>query len=71
MLNTPKLKTNQDSCKLDGKSFCKHNDKPLRPIIARAGGKSQLADKIISKMKPHRVYDEPFIGGGQFFLKNH
>lgn len=56
-------------CKLDGKSFCRSLDKSLRPIIARAGGKSQLADKIISKMKPHDTYVEPFVGGGAVFLK--
>ena len=57
------------SCSLDGKTFCKQGDKPLRPIIARAGGKSQLADKIIRKMKPHEIYIEPFVGGGAVFLR--
>lgn len=56
-------------CTLDGKSYCKKGDKPLRPIIARAGGKSQLADKIISKMNSHEIYNEPFVGGGAVFLK--
>lgn len=56
-------------CKVDGTSkYCGH-DKPLRPIIARAGGKSQLAPKIIKEMKPHKIYDEPFVGGGAVFLK--
>lgn len=69
MLDNHKHKMDYNSCKLDGLSFCKHSDKPLKPIIARAGGKSQLAEKIISKMKPHRIYDEPFLGGGSVFLK--
>ena len=59
----------KSSCSLDGKEFCKVGDKSLRPIIARAGGKSQLADKIISKMKDHKLYNEPFVGGGAVFLK--
>jgi len=70
--NTPKNATDSpkshNSCKLDGLSYC-GKDKSLRPPIARAGGKSQLADKIISKMKPHEVYNEPFLGGGAVFLK--
>lgn len=57
------------SCKLDGKSYCKAGDNKLQPPIARAGGKRQLADKIISKMKPHKIYDEPFVGGGAVFYK--
>jgi DNA adenine methylase len=64
---------NKDSssleCKVDGKYCFKGNDKPLRPIIARAGGKSQLAPRIIKEMKPHKIYDEPFLGGGAVFLK--
>jgi DNA adenine methylase len=75
--NVPKIRNPQKTykkatsleCKIDGtKKYC-GNDKPLRPIIARAGGKSQLADKIISKMKEHRLYNEPFVGGGAVFLK--
>ena len=56
-------------CKVDGTSKYCGKDKPLRPMIARAGGKSQLANKIISKMKPHESYNEPFLGGGAVFLK--
>ena len=58
-----------DKCKLDGLSRCNPNDKALKPIIARPGGKTQLADRIIKKMRPHRVYNEPFVGGGAVFLK--
>jgi|GEM_PF-4380476 len=60
--NTPSKP--ETMCLLDGKSFCNPNDKPLRPIIARAGGKSQLAPRIIKTMKPHDIYNEPFVGGG-------
>jgi len=58
-----------NSCSVDGKSFCKQGDKPLKPPIARAGGKSQIAKKIIDKSPPHKVYVEPFVGGGAVFLK--
>jgi len=57
------------TCTIDGKQFCKVGDKPLRPPIARAGGKSQIADKIINKIPPHKIYVEPFLGGGAVFLK--
>lgn len=59
---------NPKVCSLDGKHYC-GSDKPLKPIVARAGGKSQLANKIIAKMKPHDTYVEPFVGGGAVFLK--
>lgn len=58
-----------NSCKIDGKHYCDKNDKSLRPIIARAGGKSQIAQKIIDKAPPHKVYVEPFVGGGAVVLK--
>lgn len=38
-------------------------------MIARAGGKSQIAHQIISKAPPHKKYVEPFVGGGAVFLK--
>jgi len=59
----------RESCIIDGKQFCKIGDKPLRPPIARAGGKSQIADKIINKIPKHQTYTEPFVGGGAVFLK--
>lgn len=55
-------------CSLNGKTFCS-NDKPLRPMIARAGGKSQIANTIIEKAPDHEVYVEPFVGGGAVFLR--
>lgn len=33
------------------------------------GGKTRLADKIIAMMPPHKVYVEPFLGGGSVFFK--
>lgn len=56
-------------CQPNGKTFCKESDISLRPIIARAGGKSQLADRIINRIPEHKVYVEPFVGGGAVFLK--
>lgn len=54
-------------CTLDGKTFC-GNDKSLRPIIARAGGKTKLLPKIILKIPEHERFIEPFVGGGAVFL---
>jgi len=56
-------------CKLDGKTFCKPNDKPLKPALAYTGGKSRLADTLIKKMPPHKVYNEVFAGSGAVFFK--
>ncbi len=41
----------------------------MQSIVARVGGKSKLADKIISKIPKHRIYVEPFIGGGAVLFK--
>lgn len=40
----------------------------LRPPIKKHGGKNYLAARIIARMPPHRVYCEPFIGGGSVLL---
>lgn len=37
-------------------------------MIGRVGGKSKLKKKIISIMPQHKVYVEPFIGGGSVFF---
>jgi len=58
-----------ETCKLDGKTYCNGTDTKLQPPIARAGGKRQLADEIIKQMKSHETYDEPFVGGGAVFYK--
>lgn len=45
------------------------NSDSLPPILAWVGGKTKLADKIISMMPKHKVYVEPFLGGGSVFFK--
>lgn len=44
-------------------------DTPLRNAFSRIGGKSKLADRLISMMPPHKTYVEAFIGGGAVYLK--
>lgn len=41
----------------------------MRTPITYYGGKQQLADKIISMIPTHRIYCEPFFGGGAVFFK--
>jgi DNA adenine methylase len=42
---------------------------PVHTIIARVGGKSKIAGKIIEQIPDHTIYVEPFIGGGSVFFK--
>lgn len=46
-----------------------NNQKKLKPIISRIGGKSKMADRIINAMPPHKTYIEPFVGGGSVYFK--
>ena len=41
----------------------------MRTPITYYGGKQQLAAKIISMMPAHRIYCEPFFGGGAVFFQ--
>jgi len=43
-------------------------DKVMKTPITYYGGKQQLADDIISMMPPHKIYCEPFFGGGAVFF---
>lgn len=45
-------------------------EKRLRPPLTYYGGKQTLAPLIISLIPNHRLYAEPFTGGGAvFFMK--
>ena len=41
----------------------------MRTPITYYGGKQQLAAKIVSMMPKHRIYCEPFFGGGAVFFE--
>lgn len=40
----------------------------MRTPITYYGGKQQLADEIIRMMPSHKIYVEPFFGGGAVFF---
>lgn len=44
---------------------------PARPIAAYIGGKRNLADTVIKRIRrtPHTIYAEPFVGMGGVFLR--
>jgi len=46
---------------------CKNRPKPFLPYF---GGKQRVADEIISKFPDHKVFVEPFVGGGAVYWKN-
>ena len=41
----------------------------MQSIIARVGGKSKLAQRIVSKIPKHRIFVEAFVGGGAVFFR--
>lgn len=42
---------------------------PVHPIISRVGGKSKIAQNIVDMIPEHKIYVEPFVGGGSIFFK--
>ena len=38
-------------------------------MFGRVGGKTKLRKLIVSKFPEHKIYIEPFIGGGSIFFK--
>ena len=40
----------------------------MKPPLTYYGGKQRLSKKIISLIPPHRLYCEPFFGGGAVFF---
>lgn len=64
----PKIVVNSSKvCKKDGLTYCDKKDKPLKPMIARAGGKTKLLPKIMPKIPEHKRYVEGFVGGGVLY----
>jgi len=41
----------------------------MRSLIKRVGGKSKLSKYINSKIPSHKIYIEPFVGGGAVFFE--
>lgn len=41
----------------------------MRTSITYYGGKQRMADTIISMMPAHKLYCEPFFGGGAVFFR--
>ena len=38
-------------------------------MIGRVGGKTKLRKQIVSKIPEHKIYVEPFVGGGAVFFE--
>jgi len=45
--------------------------KGVRQAFGSPGGKSYLAPRIVDYMPPHKVYVEPFVGGGAVFYRKY
>lgn len=41
----------------------------LQPMISRVGGKTKIANQIISLMPDHKTYAEVFVGGGSVYFR--
>lgn len=41
----------------------------FRPFISRVGGKTKISSMIVELIPKHKIYVEPFIGGGSVFFK--
>ena len=50
-------------------SYDESLDEGVRPAFGSPGGKRLLAKTIVSYIPEHKIYAEPFIGGGTVFLK--
>lgn len=58
------------SLNIDTNEFINSTNNNIHPFVKRAGGKTQLLDKIIELMpKDYNDYYEPFVGGGALFFK--
>jgi len=41
----------------------------MKPFFCRIGSKQDIVDKLISMVPEHKIYVEPFVGGGSMFWK--
>jgi len=64
----PKNKARDKSEKQDQESYDFFQE-AIRPPFGSPGGKRYMADRLIRMFPDHRVYVEPFIGGGAVFYK--
>lgn len=58
------------NCSLKKNRNLKACQKRPKPFFSYFGGKSRVADKIISKFPKHQTFIEPMIGGGSVYWKN-
>lgn len=50
-------------------NVCIPKKENLKPMVCWPGGKSRVSKEIIGKIPDHKVYVEPFIGGGSVFFE--